>query len=95
MSDQPGSTTSGPPGQRIAALDVDGVAATVAGTVAWAIALGVLTIFFRPQLDQADALWWIWVCVVGVALGLLALPYLLKRRAAYRRHRERDMTDGD
>jgi hypothetical protein len=62
----------------------------VAGTLTagWALALIVLLIV-RDSLP-ADARWWIWTCVAGVAMGLFALWYVprLKRgraRAAARR----------
>jgi hypothetical protein len=57
-------------------------------TAGWALALIVLLIV-RDSLP-ADARWWIWTCVAGVAMGLFALWYVprLKRgraRAAARR----------
>ena len=55
------------------------------GTIAWAIAGIVLLLFFRPQLAAHDASWWLWVCLVGALLGLVALPYVLRRRAVYQR----------
>jgi hypothetical protein len=63
-------------------------------TIAWAVALVVLLLVGLPARDG----WWIWTCVVGLALGLFGLWYVpfLKRgraRAAARRpetdvHRE-------
>jgi hypothetical protein len=52
------------------------------GTAAWAIALVVLLIV-RNSLP-ASARWWIWTCLIGVALGLFALWYVprLKRSRA-------------
>jgi len=67
-------------------LDVDGVNATVAGTVAWFIAFLIMVIFLREPLAEHDATWWIWVCVAGTGLGLIGLPYVMRRRAVYRRH---------
>jgi ABC-type nickel/cobalt efflux system permease component RcnA len=62
----------------------------VTGVVAagWAVALIVLLIV-RDRLP-ADARWWIWTCVAGLAMGLFGLWYVprLKRgraRAAARR----------
>ena len=62
------------------------VAASV--TAGWAVALIVLLIV-RGSLP-ADARWWIWTCVAGLAMGLFGLWYVprLKRgraRAAARR----------
>ncbi len=67
-------------------VDADGVTAVALGTVAWAIAAAVLWFGFRGELQAADAAWWIWVCVVGTVLGLIGLPYVVRRRAVYRRH---------
>ena len=55
---------------------------TVVGTVAWAVALAV-TLVLRGQIAAGDR-WWIWTCVVGVAMGLFALwyvPYFKRARA--------------
>jgi Protein of unknown function (DUF2530) len=55
---------------------------TVVGTVAWAAALAV-TLVLREQIPAGDR-WWIWTCVVGVAMGLFALwyvPYFKRARA--------------
>jgi uncharacterized membrane protein len=64
-------------------LDVDGVNAAIAGTVVFAIAFVVLA-FMRPQLAQHDAGWWLWVCAAGAVMGLGAIGYTTRRRAAYR-----------
>ncbi|MQA77865.1 MAG: DUF2530 domain-containing protein [Streptosporangiales bacterium] len=50
-------------------------------TVLWVIALVALLVF-RGQLDGADR-WWTWVCVAGIALGLIAIGYFA--RSPYRR----------
>lgn len=68
-------------------LDVDGVTAVASGIVVWALALAVLLIFFRNTLNERGDTWWIWVCVAGIGLGFIALPYVLRRRAVYRRAR--------
>ena len=55
---------------------------TIVGTVAWAVALAV-TLVLREQIP-AGRRWWIWTCVVGVAMGLFALwyvPYFKRARA--------------
>ena len=55
---------------------------TIAGTVAWAVALAV-TLVLREQIPAASR-WWIWTCAVGVAMGLFALwyvPYFKRARA--------------
>ena len=68
---------------RVVALDVDGVGAVMVGTALWAIAL-VVTVALRSQLQQAGNDWWVWVCLSGTVLGLIGLPYVVRRRAAYR-----------
>src|SRR5262245_22207177 len=55
---------------------------TVVGTVAWAVALAA-TLVLREQIP-AGSRWWVWTCVVGVAMGLFALwyvPYFKRARA--------------
>ena len=74
-------------------VDADGVQALTLGTIAWAVAGIVLLLFFRPQLAAHDASWWLWVCLVGALLGLVALPYVLRRRAVYQRAAATDRGD--
>lgn len=68
------------------AVDADGVNAVILGTVAWAAAAVVLRLFFYDDLRTSGASWWLWVCVTGFGLGVIGLPYVLRRRRAYRRH---------
>ena len=61
---------------------------TVTGIAGWGLALIVLLIV-RGSLP-ADARWWIWTCVAGLAMGLFALWYVprfkrARARAAARR----------
>lgn len=70
-------------------VDADGVSAVAIGTCLWAVAGATLWLFFRPALETHDASWWLWVCVVGFGLGLVGLPYVMRRRAVYRRHAAR------
>ena len=70
---------------------------TGVGTAAWAVALVVLLIV-RDALP-AGSRWWVWTCVTGVAMGLLALWYVpvLKRgrsRAATRRDQPSGVDSG-
>lgn len=48
------------------------------GTAAWALALVVLLIVGLPS----DQRWWLWVCVMGIVIGLFACWYTprLKRK---------------
>lgn len=64
-------------------LDVDGVAAVAVGTALWAVAL-VGTLIVRDRLAESGNEWWIWVCLSGFVLGLIGLPYVIRRRNAYR-----------
>lgn len=73
-------------------LDVDGVTAFAVGTVLWLIALVVLLIG-RDSLLTDDTQWWIWVCVVGVLIGVGGLLYSTRRRAAYARAAAQSHTD--
>jgi uncharacterized membrane protein len=64
------------------------VTATI--TAGWALALVVL-LSVRSELP-ADARWWIWTCVTGVAMGLFGLwyvPFLKRRRARIAAERAR------
>lgn len=59
-------------------------AIAVVGTALWAVALVVL-LLSRTWLRQHDALWWIWVGVVGVGSGFIWGPYAIWRRRGYLR----------
>ena len=79
---EPARPTPPPP------LEANDQLVTASITAGWAVALIVLLIV-RTSLP-ADARWWIWTCVTGLAMGLFGLWYVprLKRgrsRAAARR----------
>ena len=62
-------------------LDEDGVFAVSLGLVCWTVALVVLAITgHRGQT--------LWVCIAAIGGGFVALAYVLRRRAAYRRSRQ-------
>lgn len=61
------------------ALDVDGIGVILVGTVVFA-ALAVATLIDRNRLHAEGHGWWVGVTLVGVALGLLALGYAIRRR---------------
>ena len=70
---------------------------TIIITAAWAVAL-VIVLIARDALP-ADSRWWLWTCVTGVVMGLLALWYVpvLKRgrsRAATRRDQPSGVDSG-
>ena len=49
------------------------------GVALWALAFVVLAVFFRGYLRRHDATWWLWACLVGVALGLYGLRFVSRR----------------
>jgi membrane protein DedA with SNARE-associated domain len=61
-------------------LEANEVAIAVVGTIAWAVALVVLAVFFRDDLQRHDAGWWLWACGLGIVLGLYGLRFALRRR---------------
>jgi hypothetical protein len=66
------------------AQGADAVLPVTVGTVAWAVALVVL-LLLRDRLRAAGDGWWIWVCVTGLALGVLGSAWVRRRRATHRR----------
>jgi hypothetical protein len=66
------------PERRLA--DQQEVLAAAVGIVLWAIALIVLAVFFRHDLQRHDATWWLWSCGLGIVLGLYGLRFAVRRR---------------
>jgi membrane protein DedA with SNARE-associated domain len=60
--------------------DQQEVLAVTVGMVLWAVALVVLAVFFRHDLQRHQATWWLWACGIGVVLGLYGLRFALRRR---------------
>ena len=52
--------------------------AVLVGLVLWIIALGGLLLFLG-LLVETGHIWWLWTCVVGLALGLVGLLYTNRR----------------
>jgi hypothetical protein len=50
------------------------------GIALWAAAFVVLVVFFRHDLDGHDASYWLWSCLIGIAMGLYGLHFVRKRR---------------
>jgi len=67
-------------------LDVDGVTAVSIGCIAFALGF-IGCVIFRDQLAANGQQWWMWVCIVGFVLGLGGLAFVVRRRSAYRAHR--------
>jgi membrane protein DedA with SNARE-associated domain len=66
------------PERRLA--DQQEILATAVGMALWAIALVVLAVFFRHDLQRHDATWWLWACGLGLVLGMYGLRFALRRR---------------
>lgn len=79
-----------PPGQQddVQPLAVDTVAIIYGGIAAFGLALVVIMLV--PSLHAGQRDWWPWVCVSGLALGLIGLVYILRGRgnAAGARHQD-------
>lgn len=60
-------------------LDVDGVRTVQVGTGMFFLAFLALLPFYG-QLEKADRLWVLWMCLAGVGLGLLGAEYCKRRR---------------
>jgi hypothetical protein len=78
-------------------LEANDQVVTTVITGAWAIAL-VIVLVLRDHLPPGDS-WWVWVCALGLCMGLFGLWYVprLKRaraRSAGRRAQERADVNG-
>lgn len=71
------------PQRRAAPLDVDGVRTAWVGTAVWLVAFVVL-LPFRDRLADDGRTWWLWTCLVGAGLGLVAVLVTSRRRATLR-----------
>lgn len=59
-------------------LRTDDRRAVLVGTGTWAVLL-VVAVVVRDDLRADGHGWWLWVCVAGIALGLVGLLYLHRR----------------
>lgn len=48
--------------------------AILVGLALWVVGLAIVAIFIAPLTAAGDG-WWLWTCVAGLALGLIALLY--------------------
>lgn len=63
-------------------LPVDPRPPAAVGTAAWTVLLA-LTLVRREDLAAAGREWWVWACLVGVAVGVVGLgwaTWLTRRR---------------
>jgi hypothetical protein len=70
-------------------LQTNDVLTAKMGIGAWAVALVVLLFIGLPGPDR----WWLWVCVVGIGIGVFAIWYVPRlhrgRAAVEARHHRR------
>jgi Protein of unknown function (DUF2530) len=64
-------------------LDVDGVRTAWVGTAVWLVAFVVLLPFHGRLADDGRA-WWLWTCLVGAGLGLVAVWITTRHRGRLR-----------
>ncbi|CAM3988117.1 DUF2530 domain-containing protein [Nocardiopsis rhodophaea] len=60
---------------------------TALGTAAWFVALVVL-VAMGEKLPESER-WWVWVCAVGIALGVFAFLYIPRLQRKRREAEER------
>ena len=65
-------------------LDIDGVRATTVGTAVWATAFLVL-LLTGVRFGDSNG-WWLWVCIAGFGIGLIAIAFTRRRAAVYAAH---------
>lgn len=64
-------------------LETDDVKVVALGTVLWAVAL-VAALLLRGRLDEDGRGSWVWVAAAGLALGLIGIRHVRRRRSALR-----------
>lgn len=76
-------STAQPDRPDVKPIDNDGVGATTAGTIFWAVAL-VVTGLSYSWLHAHGWEWIIGTCALGVVFGLFGIGHTIRRRSAYR-----------
>lgn len=61
-------------------LETDDRRVVLVGIALWAVAFVVLVVFFRDDLRRHHATYWLWSCLIGIALGLYGLHFTARRR---------------
>jgi hypothetical protein len=74
-------------------LDVDGVNAVIVGIAAWLVALIFVLVRYNHLQDTGRG-WWLDSVLAGLAFGVVALVYCLRRRSRIRRGLSPDRTEG-
>ena len=67
-----------------APLETNDVPVIAVGTGLWALGLAVLVVLRLTDATRVRD-WWMVMCVVGIALGLVGVRYCQRRRAAIAR----------
>jgi hypothetical protein len=71
-------------------LETDDVRTVAVGTGAWALGLVVLAVLEVTGLARVET-WWMVMCAVGAALGLVGTRYCHRRHLAIERDRARGL----
>lgn len=61
-----------------APVTTDDRKAMLVGVSLWLVALVVLLVMLAPLVASGNR-WWLWTCVVGIALGLIGIIYTHRR----------------
>lgn len=61
-----------------APVTTDDRKAMLVGVSLWLVALVVLLVMLAPLVASGNR-WWLWTCVVGIALGLIGILYTHRR----------------
>ena len=78
------TVTSGLPRDPLQSVEAHEVPVLAVGTGLWAAAL-VIVLVFRSRLPTDGPDRWLWICLVGIALGLAELAYTHARRVRLQR----------
>ncbi len=60
-------------------LETDDRPVMVVGIALWHVAFVVLAVFFRDDLADLDASWWLWTCLIGFVFGFYGLYVAVRR----------------
>jgi hypothetical protein len=74
-------------------LDLDGVNSVIVGTAVWLVAL-VFVLVRYDHLQETGRGWWLDSVLAGLALGVVAFVYCIRRRSRVRRGLSADPTEG-